>query len=59
MAGSAASLMGFSQMGLAALTGIFVGHTLGDSVLPMAAVIAAGALASVASYWRWVRTGGA
>jgi DHA1 family bicyclomycin/chloramphenicol resistance-like MFS transporter len=57
MAGSAASLMGFSQMGLAALTGIFVGHTLGNSVLPMAAVIAAGALASVASYWRWVRRG--
>ncbi|NMG75333.1 multidrug effflux MFS transporter [Aromatoleum diolicum] len=57
MAGAAASLMGFSQMGLAALAGIFVGHTLADTVVPMALVIAVGALASLASYWAWVRTG--
>ena len=55
MAGSAASLMGFSQMGLAALAGIFVGHSLGDTVVPMALVMALGAVAGFASYWLWVR----
>lgn len=59
MAGSAASLMGFSQMGLAALAGIFVGHALGSTVVPMALVIAFGAVASFASYWMWVRSAGA
>lgn len=55
MAGSAASLMGFSQMGLAALAGIFVGHALGDTVVPMALAIAAGAVANFASYFCLVR----
>ena len=55
MAGSAASLMGFSQMGLAALAGVVVGHTLGGSVVPMALVIALMALGSLASYLVWVR----
>lgn len=58
MAGSAASLMGCSQMGLAALAGIFVGHSLADSVVPMALVIALAAVASFASYLAWVRTPG-
>ncbi|NMG44772.1 Bcr/CflA family efflux MFS transporter [Aromatoleum toluvorans] len=55
MAGSAASLMGCSQMGLAALAGVFVGHSLAGSVVPMAFVIAATALGSLASYVFWVR----
>ncbi|MCK9986754.1 MAG: MFS transporter, DHA1 family, multidrug resistance protein [Azoarcus sp.] len=57
MAGSAASLMGCSQMGLAALAGVFVGHTLTDSVVPMALVIAIGALLALASHVVWVKSG--
>lgn len=59
MAGSAASLMGFSQMGLAALAGVIVGHSLAQSVVPMALVIAVGAIASLGSYFAWVRPRGA
>ncbi len=55
MAGAAASLIGFVQMSLAALVGMAVGHTLGDSVVPMALGIAAGGLGGLASYWLWVR----
>ena len=57
MAGAAASLMGFTQMGLAALAGIFVGHTLTDTVVPMALVMALASLVSLVSYWVWVRPG--
>jgi DHA1 family bicyclomycin/chloramphenicol resistance-like MFS transporter len=41
IAGAAASLLGFSQMGIAAVSGTLVGHLLTDSPMPMAAVIAA------------------
>lgn len=40
IAGAAASLLGFSQMAIAAVAGTLVGHLLIDSPLPMAAVIA-------------------
>lgn len=55
MAGAAASLMGFSQMALAALFGIFVGHSFVDSTVPMAAAISAGMGGSLLSYLWWVR----
>lgn len=41
MAGSAASLMGFTQMSVGAITGIAVGHTLNDTALPLSATVAA------------------
>ncbi|GAB6050600.1 Bcr/CflA family multidrug efflux MFS transporter [Hydrogenophilus islandicus] len=40
IAGAAASLLGFSQMGIAAVAGTTVGHLLNDTPYPMAAVIA-------------------
>ncbi len=40
MAGSAASLLGAVQMGLAAAVGAAVGHAMGDSALPMALAVA-------------------
>jgi len=55
MAGSAASLMGFSQMGLAALAGIAVGQTFSDSVVPMALGVATGGFGCLISYLLWVR----
>ncbi|MCB1952098.1 MAG: multidrug effflux MFS transporter [Zoogloeaceae bacterium] len=57
MAGAAASLMGFSQMALAAAFGIFVGHSFTDSTVPMAAAISAGMGGSLISYLLWVRPG--
>lgn len=43
MAGAASALMGFSQMGIAAAVGIFVGHGVesGGSVLPMTVALCA------------------
>ncbi|MBX3684513.1 MAG: multidrug effflux MFS transporter [Rhodocyclaceae bacterium] len=55
MAGAAASLMGFSQMGLAALAGLWVGHSFSGSVLPMAALIAGGMAGSLLAWLLWVR----
>ncbi|MBW7860732.1 MAG: multidrug effflux MFS transporter [Rhodocyclaceae bacterium] len=55
IAGSAASLMGFTQMGLAALVGVLVGHSLNSSAVPMAVAIASAGLACLASYLMWVR----
>lgn len=55
MAGAAASLMGFVQMALAALFGIFVGHSFADSTVPVTAAIAAGMGGAALSYWLWVR----
>jgi MFS transporter, DHA1 family, multidrug resistance protein len=55
MAGSAASLMGFVQMSLAALVGMAVGHSLNASAAPMAVAIAGSGLACLASYLLWVR----
>jgi MFS transporter, DHA1 family, multidrug resistance protein len=44
MAGSAASMMGFAQMGLASGVGMVVGHKLSDSVLPLAYAVSGGML---------------
>lgn len=55
MAGSAASLMGFTQMTVAALVGIGVGHALNQTALPLAFAIAAMGLLTAASYWLIVR----
>lgn len=50
MAGSASALMGFLQMGMAALVGIGVGHWHDGTALPMTASIAATALLSLLSF---------
>ncbi len=55
MAGSAASLMGFMQMTVAACVGIFVGHALDGTALPLAATIAAMGVLNASSYWLIVR----
>lgn len=55
MAGAAASLMGSLQMGLAALVGVVVGHSLNASAAPMAIGVAAAGLGCLASYVWWVR----
>lgn len=54
-AGSASALLGFIQMGLAALVGIAVGHGSETSALPMMAAIALVALGAALSYWLIVR----
>lgn len=51
MAGAASALMGFFQMGFAALVGIAVGHGSGSSALAMMAAIALVALGSTLAYW--------
>ncbi|GAB4370873.1 MAG: multidrug effflux MFS transporter [Kiloniellaceae bacterium] len=51
MAGSASALLGFCQMGLAALVGIVVGHGSGESALAMMAAIALVALGGLLAYW--------
>lgn len=55
MAGSAAALMGFNQMALAALGGIAVGHTLNETALPLSYAIAGMGLAALLSYLLIVR----
>lgn len=54
-AGSASALLGFCQMGFAALVGIAVGHGSGTSALPMMAAIALVALGALMSYRLVVR----
>lgn len=51
MAGSASALLGFFQMGLAALVGIAVGHGSGQSAFAMMAAIALVALGGALAYW--------
>jgi DHA1 family bicyclomycin/chloramphenicol resistance-like MFS transporter len=51
MAGSASALLGFCQMGLAALVGIVVGHGSGESAFAMMAAIALVALGGTLAYW--------
>lgn len=51
MAGAAASLMGFAQMGCGAVFGAIVGHGVQASAAPMALTVAAGVLLSLAA-WR-------
>lgn len=55
MAGAASALLGFCQMGLAALVGIAVGHGSGESALTMMAAIALVALGGALAYWLVVR----
>ena len=55
VAGSASALLGFFQMGLAALVGIAVGHGSGESAFVMMAAIALVALGGALSYWLVVR----
>jgi DHA1 family bicyclomycin/chloramphenicol resistance-like MFS transporter len=55
MAGAAASLMGFVQMSVAAVTGIAVGHALNDTALPLSIAIAAMGVATLLSYLLIVR----
>ncbi len=50
-AGSASALLGFFQMGLAALVGIAVGHGSGESAFAMMAAIALVALGGALAYW--------
>jgi len=51
VAGSASALLGFFQMGLAALVGIAVGHGSGQSAFAMMAAIALVALGGTLAYW--------
>jgi len=51
MAGAASALLGFFQMGLAALVGIAVGHGSARSALAMMVAIALVALGGVLAYW--------
>lgn len=55
MAGSAAALMGFTQMALAAIGGIVVGHALNDTALPLSFALAGMGLATLLSYLLIVR----
>ena len=49
-AGSASSLMGFTQMSVAAVIGVGVGHAIGAGPWPLAATIAATGIASLVIY---------
>jgi DHA1 family bicyclomycin/chloramphenicol resistance-like MFS transporter len=55
MAGSAAALMGFTQMSLAAIGGIAVGHALNETALPLSYALAGMGLATLLSYLLIVR----
>lgn len=50
MAGAAASLMGFAQMGLGAGAGMIVGHSVSASALPLALTVAAGMLFALGAW---------
>lgn len=50
MAGAAASLMGFVQMGLGAGAGMIVGHGVQASAMPLALTVAGGMLFSLATW---------
>jgi len=50
MAGAAASLMGFVQMGLGAGAGMIVGHGVQASATPLALTVAGGMLFSLATW---------
>lgn len=55
MAGAASALLGFFQMGFAALVGIAVGHGSDSSAFAMMAAIALVAIGGTVSYWLVVR----
>src|SRR3546814_15757587 len=50
MAGAASSLLGFSQMGVAAAVGLGIGHTFDGTARPMATGMALAALAKLLSF---------
>ncbi len=54
-AGAASALLGFIQLGSAALVGVAVGHTLGDSAMPMVLAIFLSGVACFAAYSSLVR----
>ena len=56
MAGAAASLMGFVQMGLGAGAGMIVGHGIQRSATPLALMVAASMLLSLGVWWFSLRT---
>lgn len=56
MTGLASALMGFCQMGMAALVGIAVGRLAGSTALPMAGAIALVSLAASLTYFGMVRS---
>lgn len=55
MAGAASALMGFVQMGFAAVVGIAVGHAYGGTAMPMALSVALCGWGVLASYFLLVR----
>ena len=55
MAGAAASLMGFMQMTMGAVTGIIVGHALNETALPLSVTMAVMGVATLLSYQLIVR----
>lgn len=54
-AGAASALLGFTQMGLAALAGVAVGAAFDGTARPMAVTIALTGLAALATWWFLVR----
>ncbi len=55
MAGAAASLMGFVQMGLGAGAGMIVGHAIQDSATPLALMVAGAMIFSLGMWWHSLR----
>lgn len=55
MAGAAASLMGFTQMTVGAITGIIVGHALNETALPLSVTMAVMGVSTLLSYQLIVR----
>ena len=54
-AGAASSLLGFIQQSLSAVVGVIIGHTLGDSAMPMAAGVA---ICGASTFAIWLTTRG-
>jgi DHA1 family bicyclomycin/chloramphenicol resistance-like MFS transporter len=54
-AGAASALLGFVQLGSAALVGVAVGHTLGNSAMPMVLAIFLSGVACFTAYMSLVR----
>jgi MFS transporter, DHA1 family, multidrug resistance protein len=54
-AGAASSLVGFIQMGFAALVGVGIGHVYDETALPMAGAMAIVAAGAALAYWLIIR----
>jgi len=52
MTATASALLGFLQMGIAALAGAFVGRHLDGTALPMALTMMLGGLIAAAGFWQ-------